>query len=88
MSKAFESESGWYLGFLVLNLGQFLAWIIAGIFVLRTNIAPKWAGVALILGVPSLIIAQVFFYRLEIFWPLANGLWLLGIWGLVASKDR
>ena len=88
MSKAFESESGWYLGFLVLNLGQFLAWIIAGIVVLHTGIAPKWAGVALILGVPSLIIAQALYFKLEIFWPLANGLWLLGIWGLVAFRVR
>jgi len=88
INQAFEAESVWYLGVLVLNLGQFLAWIIAGIAILRTDIAAKWAGVALILGVPSVIIAQALYFNLEVFWPLGTGLWLIGVWGLVASRDN
>ena len=87
MNTAFESGSVWIIPIALLNVGQFLSWIIAGIAVIRTGIAPKWAGLALILGVPSLITAEAFYFMTELFWPLANALWLLGIWGLVKSYD-
>ena len=87
LNEAFETLSAWDLGFFVLNSGQFLAWIIAGIVILRTGIAPKWAGVSLILGVLSVITGQGLYLALEVFWPLGTGLWLVGVWGLVASSD-
>ena len=85
MNAAFESGSVWIIPIAILNVGQFLSWIIAGVAVIRTGIAPKWAGIALILGVPSLITAEAFYFMTELFWPLANALWLIGIWGLVKS---
>lgn len=87
---AFESESAviWLAPILVYNLCQFLAWILAGTAIIRKNIAPLWVGLALILGVPCLITAQAFYFNLEIFWPLANGLWLLGIWGLTRFANK
>jgi hypothetical protein len=87
MNSAFEAGSVWIIPIAILNVGQFLSWIIAGIAVIRTGIAPKWAGIALILGVPSLITAEAFYFMTELFWPLANVLWLLGIWGLVKSYN-
>jgi len=87
---AFESESAvtWLAPILIYNLFQFMAWIIAGIVIIRKKVAPLWVGLALILGVPCLITGQAFYFKLEIFWPLANGLWLLGIWGLVKSTNK
>ena len=87
MNDAFEAGSVWIIPIAILNLGQFLAWIIAGIAVIRTGIAPKWVGIALILGVPSLITAEAFYFMTDLFWPLANVFWLIGIWGLIKSKQ-
>ena len=86
MNTAFEAGSVWIIPVGILNLGQFLAWIIAGIAIIRTDIAPKWVGIALILGVPSLITAEAFYFMTDLFWPLANALWLIGIWGLIKSR--
>lgn len=87
---AFESESAviWLAPVLIYNLFQFISWIIAGIAIIRKKIAPLWVGLALIIGVPCLITAQAFYFKLEIFWPLANGLWLLGILGLVKFANK
>lgn len=85
VNAALEAQTTLYIPILLFNLGQFIAWIIVGTVVIRTNLAPKWAGIAVILGVPSIITAQAFYFHLEIFWPLANIFWVLGVWGLVKS---
>ena len=87
MNEAFEAVSAWDLGFFVLNLGGFVAWIIAGVVILRTNVAPKWTGASMILGVLSVITAQALYVALELFWPLGTGLWLIGVWGLVRTSS-
>lgn len=90
VNTAFESEvtAIWLTPLLLYNLGQFVAWIFAGVAVVRTKTAPWWAGLALVLGVPCLITAQAFYIHLELFWPLANALWLLGVWGLVKFGNK
>jgi len=85
LNEAFEASGAWDLGLFVYNAGGFLAWIIAGIVILRTAIAPKWAGACFIAGVASVITAQAAYIALEVFWPLGTGLWLLGTWGVVKS---
>ena len=84
IQSAFDSEAAvtWLSPLLLFHLGQLIAWIIAGVVIIRKKVAPLWVGLALILGVPFLLTAQAFYFNLEIFWPLANGLWLLGVWGL------
>jgi hypothetical protein len=82
LNRAFESPSLWYAGFFVLNAAQFLAWIIAGVSLLRSGAAPKWAAVSLILGVVSVVTAQGAYVALEVFWPLGCALWTIGAYGV------
>jgi hypothetical protein len=90
INDGFESEATmiWLSGLLLYNFCFFFAWIIAGVAIMRKKIAPWWVGLAFILSIPSLITAQALYYNLEIFWPLALGLWLLGVWGLVKFGDK
>lgn len=41
LQRAFDAMSPWYLGFFLMNAAQFLAWIVAGIVILRTGVAPR-----------------------------------------------
>jgi hypothetical protein len=88
INDGLESETTllWLAGLFLYNWFFFLAWIMAGVAVIRRNVAPWWVGVALILSIPCLITAQALYIQLEIFWPLANGLWLLGVVGWVKHK--
>lgn len=90
INEAFESDATaiWLAPLFLYNLGQFVAWIIAGVAIMRKKIAPWWVGLALILGVPCLITGQAFYFKLEVFWPLANALWLLGVWGLYKFGNK
>lgn len=90
INDGFESEASliWLLGLLLYNFCFMFVWIIAGVAIMRKKIAPWWVGLAFILSVPSLITAQALYIMLEIFWPLALGLWLLGVWGLVKFGDK
>ena len=90
INDGFESEASliWLLGLLLYNFCFMFAWIIAGVAIMRKKIAPWWVGLAFILSIPSLITAQALYYKLEIFWPLALGLWLLGVWGLVKFGNK
>jgi len=90
ISDGLESEATliWLLGLLLYDFCFMLAWIIAGVAIMRKKIAPWWVGLAFILSVPSLITAQALHYKLEVFWPLALGLWLLGVWGVVRVHKR
>ena len=90
INDGFESEASliWLLGLLIYNFCFMFAWIIAGVAIMRKKIAPWWVGLAFILSIPSLITAQAIYFNLEIFWPLALGLWLLGVWGMVRFCDK
>lgn len=71
------------------NLFQFLAWIIVGITVIRNKmLAPWWAGLAMVLSVPSILTAQAFMFHTHIFWPLGMGLWLLGTTSIVMTQRK
>ena len=85
LNAAFESPSAWELGLLPLNAVGLLTWMVAGIGVLKTKVAPAWSGVALVLGTPAVITAQAVNFQLELFWPLGMALWLAGVWGVVRS---
>jgi hypothetical protein len=86
LHRAFESPSLWYLGFFVLNAGQFLAWIVAAVALWRGRLAPRWVAACLCLGVVSVITAQGAYFALEIFWPLGCASWLAGVWGLMRAR--
>jgi len=90
INDGLESDASltWLLGLLLYNFCFMLAWLIAGVAIMRNKIAPWWVGLAFILSVPSLITGQALYINLEIFWPLALGLWLLGVWGLVKLGDK
>ena len=91
MHQAFETPSPWYLGFLLLNAGQFLAWLIAAGALFSARLAPPWVSACLVFGVASVITAQAASFALELFWPLGCALWLAGVWGATqanASRPR
>ncbi|MGE0589803.1 MAG: hypothetical protein AB7O48_14595 [Cyclobacteriaceae bacterium] len=90
INDGLESEGSliWLSGILLYNFCFMFAWLIAGVAIMRNKIAPWWVGLAFTLSVPSLITAQALYINLEIFWPFALGLWLLGVWGLVKSGDK
>ena len=85
LQQAFDAPSPWYLGFFLMNAAQFLAWIVAGVVILRTGVAPRWTGVCLILGVLSVVTGQGVYFALTLFSPLGIALWLAGIWGIQAA---
>ncbi len=87
IEKAYDSDSIWYLPFVILQLSGFLSFIISGIALLRINVAPKWTAVLLILSIPAWLTGQ-FRYHAEIFEPMATGFWLFSIWGLVNSVRK
>lgn len=90
INDGLESEASmiWLSGLFLYNFCFFSTWIIAGVAIMRKKIAPWWAGLAFILSIPSLITAQALYYNLEIFWPLANAMWLFGVWGLVRFGNK
>ena len=65
----------------------FLAPIIAGIAILKTKVAPAWAGVALLCFGPTLMAAQGFYAAIEVTYPLAWVFMLAAVLGILRS-DR
>ena len=86
VNDGLESEASmmWLAGLFLYNFCYFFTWPIAGVEIIRNRVAPWWVGLAFILSIPSLITGQALYFHLEIFWPLANALWLFGVWGFVA----
>lgn len=82
IAKAFNADSVLYIPFLVLQLGFFIAFIFGGAMLLRVANVPKWSGLALIAGIPTLITGQFFLYHTALFWPLATALWTVGMLGI------
>lgn len=74
LNEAWHTTSGWDLGFFLYNTSWFAAWIIAGTIILKSGIAPRWAGACCIAGVASIIAAQALYLALPVTWPLGMGL--------------
>ena len=64
----------------------FLVALIAGIAIIRTHVAPVWAGAAIIAWVPVFITAQAGYQWLEVTYPVANLLLLVGVAGTVHAS--
>ena len=79
LNDAFETTSGWDLSFFLSNVAWFVAWIIAGIVILRTGVASRWAGACYIAGVAAIVTAQALYVALPVFWPLGTGLLTIGV---------
>ena len=79
LNDAFETTSAWDLGFFLYNVAWFVAWIIAGTVILRTGVAPRWAGACYIAGVAAIVTAQALYVALPVFWPLGTGLLTIGV---------
>lgn len=90
LNEAWESEATVYtlLVFVLMTTMNFVVALTAGIAVLRTHVAPVWAGLALIAFVPVFITAQAAYVAIEVTYPLAAGCLLVGVAGVVrAGKD-
>ena len=73
--------------FVFMTVMNFVVAITAGIAILRTRVAPIWAGIALIAFVPVFITAQAAYVAIEVTYPLAITLLLVGVVGVVRA-DR
>lgn len=85
---AWDNVSFWHIPLLLQNIAAPVAFIVAGIALLRTNLAPKWSGLLLILCFPTIATAELFTYGTEIFWPLGTAFLTMAIWGLVNTARK
>ncbi len=69
-------------------IGNFAAWLVAGIVILKTTVVPRWVGACSIGGVIAVIIGQAAYIALEVFWPLGTGLWLATTIGVVRAQSH
>lgn len=82
---AWDNVSFWHFPLLVQNIAAPVAFIVAGIALLRTDFAPKWAAILLIVCFPTIATAELFTYGTETVWPLGTAFLATAIWGLVKS---
>jgi hypothetical protein len=73
--------------FPVMNIAFFIAWIAAGVAILRSSIGPWWCGWLMLLGIFCIPISQAAYYKIEIFYPLGTGLLALSVGVLAFSGD-
>lgn len=64
---------------------MFLVALIAGVAIVRTQVAPIWAGIAMILFVPLFITAQAAYVAIEVTYPAATILFFVGVLGTVGN---
>jgi len=89
INDAWEGDATVYslLVFVCMTTMNFVVALVAGIAVLRTRVAPLWAGVALIAFVPTFMAAQGAYVAIEVLYPLAIAFLLVGVTGVVGA-DR
>jgi hypothetical protein len=87
MNQAFEATHVWDIAALT-NLGNFAAWLVAGIAILTTAVLPRWVGACCVGGVIAVILGQGAYIALEVLWPLGTGLWLLATVGVLQADRR
>lgn len=66
----------------------FVVPLIAGVAILRTAVAPKWSGWAMIAFVPLFITAQAGYVAIRVTYLGATALLLAGVVGTIASGQR
>lgn len=88
LNDAFEATSAWDLGFFLYSVAWFVAWIVAGIVIWRTGIAPRWAGASFIAGVAAFVTAQALYIALPVFYPLGTGLLAIGVASLARRSSQ
>ncbi len=84
---AWDNVSFWHIPLLLQNVAAPLAFIIGGVCLMMTNLAPKWVGMLLILCFPAIATGQLI-GKTEIFWMLGTALMTASILGLVNSVSR
>ncbi|MGI9577644.1 MAG: hypothetical protein ACR2OH_05565 [Microthrixaceae bacterium] len=87
MNQAFEASHVWDIAAITM-IGNFAAWLVAGIVILKTAVVPRWVGACCIGGAIAVILGQAAYVALEVFWPLGTGLWLLATNGVVRAHHR
>ena len=84
---AWDNVSFWHIPLLLQNIAAPLAFIIAGIALLMTTIAPKWVAVLLIICFPFIATGQLI-GKIELFWTLGTTLMTISVWGLVKATNN
>lgn len=84
MNDAFESPTVWDIA-VATNAGTFAAWLISGVVILKTAVAPRWTGACCIGGSIAVPLGQAAYVATPFFWPLGTGLWLLASIGVARS---
>lgn len=87
MNQAFEATHVWDIAAITM-IGNFAAWLVAGVVILKTAVVPRWVGACCIGGAIAVILGQAAYIALEVFWPLGTGLWLLATIGIVRAPHR
>lgn len=85
---AWDNVSFWHIPLLTQNIAAPLTFIIGGIALMRSNLAPKWVGLLLILCFPTMATGEFFTYGTEIFWPLGTAFLMIAIWGLINAERK
>ncbi len=84
---AWDNVSFWHIPLLLQNIAAPLAFIIGGIALLFTNLAPRWVGILLIICFPFIATGQLI-GKPEIFWTLGTALMTISLWGLVNASRQ
>ena len=86
INEVWDNPSPYTAVSIVIVFTVFLVALIAGIAIIRTRVAPVWAGAAIIAWVPVFITAQAGYQWIEVTYPLANLLFLVGVAGTVQAS--
>jgi len=84
---AWDNVSAWHLPLLLQNIAAPLAFIVGGIALMRTTLAPKWVGLLLIICFPAIATGQLI-GKIEIFWTLGTALMTISVCGLVKATNN
>ena len=84
---AWDNVSAWHIPLLLQNIAAPLAFIVGGIALMRTTLAPNWVGLLLIICFPAIATGQLI-GKVEIFWTLGTTLMTIAVWGLVKATNN
>jgi len=69
------------------NVAAPLAFIVGGIALMRTTLAPKWVGLLLAICFPAIAAGQLL-SAMSICWTIGTALMTMAFWGLVKASQR
>jgi len=84
---AWDNVSAWHIPLLLQNIAAPLAFIVGGVALMRTTLAPKWVGLLLIICFPAIATGQLI-GKIEIFWTLGTALMTISVWGLAKATNN